>query len=207
MGGVSFSVLKLQRRPLLLQTLLQDSRFYDLLVRIDADLANEVRAERCPYCGHALHRGDYQRKPRGGPRLPPSKEMRFSFCCSARNCRKRVTPPSVRFLGRKVYFAGIVLLATALAQGAPPKRRARLTQLFGFVPRTLARWRAWWRDTFSESRIWRDARSRFVYPPSAMSLPRSLLEALSGRGLITIAGLKATLRFLCAFAASPGDSR
>jgi hypothetical protein len=28
--------------------------------------------------------------------------QRFSFCCAVGGCRKRTTPPSLRFLGRKV---------------------------------------------------------------------------------------------------------
>jgi len=32
------------------------------------------------------------------------------FCCAVDGCRSRATPPSLRFLGRKVYLAAIVVL-------------------------------------------------------------------------------------------------
>ena len=46
--------------------LLGDPKFFTLLLRIDHDLAEQVRASRCR-CGGALHRADCPRKPRGGP--------------------------------------------------------------------------------------------------------------------------------------------
>ena len=39
---------------------------------------------------------------------------RFSFCCAVDGCRKRATPPSLRFLGRKVYLATVVTLISAM---------------------------------------------------------------------------------------------
>jgi hypothetical protein len=38
---------------------------------------------------------------------------RFSFCCDRDGCRNRATPPSVRFLGRKVYLGAVVMLISA----------------------------------------------------------------------------------------------
>ena len=78
------------------------------LFTIDEDLAETTRQRACP-CGGRLHCANYTRKPRGTPiQLPEPQPLRLSFCCDRDGCRKRVTPPSVRFLGRKVYLAAIV---------------------------------------------------------------------------------------------------
>jgi hypothetical protein len=50
----------------LYQALLRSSSFFDLLLRLDEDLAEEARRRGCE-CGGALHRACYERKPRGGP--------------------------------------------------------------------------------------------------------------------------------------------
>jgi hypothetical protein len=114
--------------------------------------------------------------------LPAGYDRRHSFCCAVEGCRTRRTPPSVRFLGRKVYLAAVVVLATALRHGPTPTRAARLRELFGVDTRTLARWRQWWRHTVPESPWWRAMRGRFVPPVSASALPRSLLDRFAGPG-------------------------
>ena len=45
------------------------------------------------------------------------QRIRLSFCCDRDGCRKRVTPPSVRFLGRKVFLAVAVILISAITKG------------------------------------------------------------------------------------------
>lgn len=162
----------------LCQNLLADGRFLELILRYDADLARTARAAGCEVCGGVLHSAAFPRKPRGGPAdVEAASGERLSFCCAVRDCRKRVTPPSVRFLGRKVYLGAVVVLATALRHGATPRRAARLRELFGVSARTLARWRTWWREVFAESPAWRGARSRFATPVPASALPASLLES------------------------------
>lgn len=50
--------------------------FFDLLYRLDQDLAEQARAQGCP-CGGRLDRANYPRKPRGGPAdLSPDQERR-----------------------------------------------------------------------------------------------------------------------------------
>lgn len=79
--------------------LLFDSILWQLRLRFDRDLAAEAREQGCR-CGGVLHRADYPRKPRGGPSdLGPDYGRRLSLCCAREGCRKRTTPPSVRFLG------------------------------------------------------------------------------------------------------------
>ena len=82
---------------------LQDPKLYSLLLLIDEDLAAQAQSAGCS-CGGALHSARYPRKPRGAPReLLEQYRSRLSFCCAA--CRRRTTPESVRYLGRRVYLA------------------------------------------------------------------------------------------------------
>src|SRR5690606_37865054 len=78
--------------------------FWAVLVKIDEDMAAQTRAARCRSCGGKLHSARYRRKPRGVARslIGDAGAVRLSFCCSRDGCRRRHTPPSVRFLGRRV---------------------------------------------------------------------------------------------------------
>lgn len=159
---------------------LHDVNFYDLLFRIDQSIAEEVRKAGCP-CGGILHRADYPRKPRGiRGALNDAYDRRLSFCCAAEGCRCRRTPPSVRFLGRKVYLGVIVVLVTALHQGLTPRRRRHLIEVLDVSSQTLSRWRRWWRETFPQSRGFRALKGCFLPPVDTAQLPDSLLCRLAG---------------------------
>jgi hypothetical protein len=172
---------------------LGDKGLYWVLEQIDADLARTAQAQGCGTCGGVLHRADYPRKPRGGWRAPDDEYRRFSFCCAGPVCRDRLTPPSVRFLGRKVYWGAVVVLMTALRHGPTPMRLARLQEICGASARTLARWRRWWTDTFAQSRFWKAAQGLLATPVSEDQLPLSLLARFAGDDRDR---LLATLRFL-----------
>ncbi len=160
-------------------TLLQDSRLYQFLLTIDREFAEQARSGGC-HCSGRLHRSDYERKPRGGPSgLGPEYDKRFSFCCAVEGCRSRKTPPSVRFLGRRVYLGAVVLLASAMQGGITDKRAADLKKRLGVSRRTLWRWRSWWREDFPGSDFWKRARGRFMPPLNDGSLPASLLASFS----------------------------
>jgi hypothetical protein len=164
----------------LAQVLLYDRRLYPLLLQFDRDLADAVHAAPCWRCGGRLDCADYPRKPRGGPKdLGEEYDKRLSFCCAREGCRRRTTPESVRFLGRKVYLGAMVVLVSAMLQGPTPPRAARLRELFGVSERTLRRWRAWWQTAFAESPFWKAARGRLRSPADGASLPLSLLEAFA----------------------------
>ena len=125
--------------------LLADIRFHDLLLACDRDLANTCRAEGCELCGGRLHSARYPRKPRGRAcRLGPEHDLRLSFCCAVDGCRSRETPASLRFLGRRVYVAAIVVLIAILRHGATDARMARLSEVVSVDRRTVERWRPWW---------------------------------------------------------------
>jgi len=150
-----------------------------LFEKCDNEMAEKCRQAGCQYCSGVLHRSDYKRKPRGGPAsdAPPPDVYRDSFCCDQEGCRKRHTPPSIRFLGRKVYWAVVVILATALRHGINDRRLQVLRGHLEIDRRTLERWRQWWLDTVVKSEFWKSARARFTPPLCEATLPFSLCEA------------------------------
>lgn len=153
--------------------------FHALLARFDAHLAAEVRARGCPRCGGPLDVGDYERKPRGGPKdLPPQCLIRRSLCCRIDGCRTREKPPSIQYLDRRVYLGTVVVLFSALAEGATPQRMKRLRARIGASEPTIRRWRQWWRDTFPRLPVGQLVRARVGALVDAARLPRSLLEWL-----------------------------
>jgi hypothetical protein len=163
------------------QAVLADAKFHKQLLAFDRDLAASARAARCWRCGGALHSGSYARKPRGCPAgLGREYAERFSFCCAVDGCRKRATPPSLRFLGRHVYLATVVTLISALMLGTTPSRLARLSVVPGLDRRTLARWRVWWRSSFTNSPFAAVAMAALVPPVDTAALPVSLLDRFAG---------------------------
>lgn len=161
--------------------LLRDATFWAFLFGVDKELAENCRAEGCS-CGGRLHVANYPRKPRGPRHLPAEYRLRLSFCCDRDCCRKRSTPPSVRFLGRKVYLGAVVILVSAMRQGPTPRRVRELTKLFGVSRRTISRWRVFWNEHFPQTKFWNVARARLVPVFEIVDFPRSLLEAFVRAG-------------------------
>jgi len=165
----------------LYQAVLADATLHEQLLVFDRDLSATARAAGCHLCGGALHSASFGRKPRGGPPgLGQEYARRFSFCCASDGCRKRTTPPSLRFLGRKVYLATVVTLISAMLLGTTPARLAGLSTVPGIDRRTLARWRTWWRSTFTDSRFAPTAKAALVPPLDIAGLPVSLLDRFAG---------------------------
>jgi hypothetical protein len=163
-----------------LEQILRDTRFYELLLGFDRQIADAAHADRCQKCGAALHWGSYERKPRGVPAgLGLQHRRRFSLCCAAEGCRKRETPGSLRFLGRKVFFGAMVVLISAMQSGLNPSRMRRLKALVGVSRRTVLRWRNWWRTVFTDSPFWRAHRALAPFASTA-DLPASLLRSFDG---------------------------
>src|SRR5579863_6882039 len=139
-------------------------------------IVERAARERCRDCGGPLYRGDYPRKPRGGEiaAMTEGFDRRFSLCCGREGCRHRATPPSVRFLGRRVYAGAVVILASAVAlavisAGAVVRATA--------VPAlTTRRWLRWWRGPFIASAPFVDLSARLVPAPDRRAIPASLLE-------------------------------
>jgi hypothetical protein len=155
--------------------------FWTFLLSIDKDLAERSRQKGCS-CSGRLHSANYPRAPRGGPvDLPEQCCCRFSFCCERDGCRKRLTPPSVRFLGRKIYLGAVVVLISAMRQGATPQRARELSRMFGVDAATIGRWQTFWREHVPNTPFWRVARGRLLAVlESSAVLPRLLVDAFCG---------------------------
>lgn len=160
--------------------LLRNPSLYELLQRCDADLAALEAGRACRHCGGRLHRGNYGRKPRVAPGvvLPEGYATRHSLCCGTEGCRKRATPPSVRFLGRRVFLGAVVVLCSAMLQGITPWRLSHLAEALGASKHTLRRWRQWWLEAFPATPLWRVLRSLLMPPIDAAALPRSLVAQM-----------------------------
>lgn len=174
---------------------LQDAKLYVLLLRFDEDLAREVQRQRCQRCGGRLDQGHFLRKARAprGVALPDGYEKRLSYSCAVDGCRKRHTPPSTRFLGRRIYLGAVIVLATAMQQGPTRWRTNQLRSLLDVSVQTLARWRVWWAEAFAESDFWKAARAAFSPPVAASAAPSSMLERFAGEPHEQLAAL---LRFV-----------
>lgn len=160
--------------------LLRDGRFLALLFRIDEEKRDEVYAAGCPHCGSRLHTADFTRKPRGilcGEGLPDRYAKRFDLCCG--RCRKRTLPASVRFLGRKVYLAVAIAIATVVVRGNDRDAVRWLRSELGVSRGTLERWRRWW-DALTGSSFFLAIRGRLPPDLDETSMPSSLLERLGG---------------------------
>lgn len=156
--------------------------FFEALVSIDGELARAVVQAGCPVCGGRLHRSDYNRKPRGGLIAPAGEAFvrRLSLCCACEGCRRRATPPSVRFLGRRVYLGAVVIVASivALALEAAGKA-AEIRRRTGVPARTARRWLSWWQGPFVQSEVLMLVKARLV-GLDLDALPASIVDRLDG---------------------------
>jgi hypothetical protein len=154
-------------------------KFWWELVEADRKIAEEIQQKGCRHCKGTLHRANYPRKPRGD--LGEAEEaflFRHSFCCG--HCRKRTTPPSLRFFGRKVYVGQLVIAACLFSE--------RLSEvagklILGVPRRTVARWLSFWRTQLPLTRFWCRARSELIPAVDETKLPRSLYERF-GKGVV-----------------------
>ena len=156
--------------------------FFDRLEKVDGSIAALVAAAGCPHCGGPLHCANYQRKPRGGLMAKGGEDstLRHSLCCGRRGCRKRSLPPSLRFLGRRVYLEAAVILGSVLTAAQGCLRVA--VDAAGVPARTLRRWGVWWREVFPASHTWAELRARLLPPaPDETDLPGSLMRHLETR--------------------------
>ncbi|WP_437905324.1 hypothetical protein WME95_44665 [Sorangium sp. So ce327] len=151
--------------------------FFATLEALDRAIARRVAASRCSAYGGPLHAGNYPRKPRGALIAPEGEAfvVRFSFCCGREGCRRRATPPSLRFLGRRVYLAVVVIVASLAAQAID----AASAQPTGVPRRTTRRWLTWWRGPFLATEVLLAIRARLV-GVDVGRIPRSIIERLPG---------------------------
>lgn len=160
------------------------SEFFEGLVAIDEAIVAKVAARACEECGGRLHRGDYPRKPRGGLVAVAAEafDRRFSLCCGRDGCRRRATPPSVRFLGRRVYVGAVIIIASVVALAASASAARRAT---GIAPRTMRRWGRWWREVFPTTGVFVAVAARLVMF-ERREMPTSILERLVGDEVVRV---------------------
>jgi len=156
-------------------SLLTDARFHNSLFDLDRLIAEQVRQACCPKCQGKLNQANFPRKPRGVPKeTHPNYHIRFSLCCSTDGCRKRFTPPSMRFLSQKVYSSVVILLLFLFKADTDESKIEKINTLLGTTLsiETLRRWRQFWTKDVPHTDTWkRLALSNTL----AKNLPVSLL--------------------------------
>lgn len=180
----------------MLQQIVFNVTLYRILFKIDQDLTEISRAQRCPNCGGPLHRAYYVRRPRGGPgNLPDEYSIRMGLCCG--HCRRRTLPPSSLYLGRKVRWGAIVLVVTMLRQN---RKRGytinKLMETFSVSYKTVVRWTRYFKDEFPESDTWKRRRGAVAAHVRSDGLPAALVEYFIEVKKDTQQGLVACLCFL-----------
>ena len=168
------------------QNFLTKSSFHARLTEIDQEIAMSCLAKGCVRCDgklRKLHQSDYPRSPMGIAQAFRDYYLsRFSFCCI--DCRKRTTPPSVRFFGRRWYPAPLHIFISIMTYGISKRRIALMEKHFGIVVResTWRRWRKWWRDEFVATKFWSQAKGKL--PPgndiTQGSFPRAIFNFYTG---------------------------
>jgi hypothetical protein len=167
-----------------------DAKLLAALAEIDEACASRVRAAGCVDCGGRLDRADYDRKPRGElGEAADAYVRRTSFCCRRDGCRHRATPPSLRFLGRKVYVAVLVVIASVRGRDNALVGRGARRRVDGVPVRTVRRWLGWWSGAFLLTAFWREAKGLLAAPVDEAALPGSLLERLGEPSTATLTRL------------------
>ena len=145
----------------------------------DERAGKRTKRKGCPHCKGKLHDVHYQRKPRGIVGHLDDKFKRcFCYCCAA--CRHRVWPPSLRFLGARVYCSAVVLLRSA----SQAQLNVSLREAFDAVRvcrQTLARWRTWWQEHVPGTSFWRDKVAVLMPPIKPPEMPDSLVSTFDVR--------------------------
>ncbi len=155
--------------------ILKDPSFIELLYKIDKDLADQVHKEKCcPSCGGKLDVANYPRKPRGGNVSDYHLCLRFCFCCRNDGCRKRYLPPSIRFMGRFIYWSFWVILVSYFMNNCDYKQK-QISKLFLINKRTLDRWQFFWNELFPNSKLMKLIKERY---PFANQLPNHIVDTV-----------------------------
>jgi hypothetical protein len=129
---------------------------------------------------------------------------RMSFCCAQDACRRRLTPPSVRFAGRKRFLGTVVLLVSAARHGARAAHARALERAYGISRSTLARWQRWWRENVPTTGYWLIAKTRFASPIGTVCMATELARRFNATA--TVDHLVAALRFLAPVHDSRGSA-
>jgi hypothetical protein len=179
----------------MLLNFLHKANFHLLLNDIDQEIARKTLKMNCPYCSGTLHQANYPRSPMGiPPKFRDAYDERLSFCCDT--CRKRTTPPSVKFFGRRWYPAPMLMLICLLSLGINERRLSQMKRHLGLTvsESTWKRWRRWWRESFIVTDFWRKEKGLVMsLLEETISFPRALLKLFLGTFMDKLCFL---LRFL-----------
>lgn len=165
--------------------LLNDAIFYNRLLEIDRLIASQVKEKGCPHCQGKLNQSHFLRAPRGIPENTATDyRIRFSYCCAQEGCRKRLTPPSMRFLSRKVYSSVIIFV---IFYFNVPSDEARIDKLHALLDNigsvenlsveTIRRWRHYWTRILPDTHTWKCST---FHRSLSKTLPVSLLHQFQG---------------------------
>lgn len=162
----------------MLSELIKKKNLFSHLYEIDKNTAEQYRQLPCPHCSGPLYFSNYMRKPRGEPEDVPEKYfIQFSLCCGTAGCRKRLIPPSCRFLGRKVYWFAVILCILTDWQNANEKITVSEWSIqTGISRNTIKRWLSFFHDTFPASRTWCRLRGQISACVRNSSLPSSFIN-------------------------------
>jgi len=162
----------------MLSKILKNKSLFLVLYKIDLATAEQYRQMRCPHCQGPLYYANYLRKPRGEPDgVSEEYFLRFSLCCGREGCRRRLIPPSCRFLGRKVYwYAAIMTIVSDWQNKISNITISELARKMEISRNTLKRWLYFFKNTFPVSFQWKKLRGRVSGIVKNDRLPGSLIN-------------------------------
>jgi hypothetical protein len=140
------------------------SSLYVFLQQLDLDAITKAKADPCAFCGGQLDRSDIPRKPRGAVLDLEEKVYKYSLCCREEGCRRRNTPASLRFMGRKVFLGFFILFASSLPSKREGDSILKISGELEVSPQTLTRWLKYWREQFKMTPFWRREQGLFTPP-------------------------------------------
>ncbi|MDQ3232367.1 MAG: hypothetical protein M3Q07_11145 [Pseudobdellovibrionaceae bacterium] len=145
--------------------ILEHSSFFQILQSFDEDMSNAMKALGCKHCGGKLDIGHYQRKPRGleWADLTDVSNTRYSLCCREESCRRRSTPLSLRFAGRKVYCSVFIVLFTLMQERGDQHAQLHLHKKFGLSLATARGWVQLFKSRMPSSSWAKDLQSRGIF--------------------------------------------
>lgn len=159
-----------------------DFNFHAYLRHVDQVAADAIDRVGCRHCGGRLDVANFPRKVRG---LDPASEaaggydVRLSLCCAREGCRRRATPPSVRFFGRRI-FASVVFMLVAFGTGGSSVDSALPTSPPPPSWETRKRWAWWWAERFVLEPWFVVLASRMATPVDLRCPAKDLLSRFDG---------------------------
>ena len=157
------------------------------MVEEDHKSCEDLWGTRCPACQiGVLHWGSWVSKGGIGEDIDPPEgfRLRFSLCCSNRNCRKRCTPASIRFPPKGKAATAVLLMVKLMRAQGSERRRQDIAEHFGVSLSTVGRWLCRWRSFAARNTRWRqEIAARFQLGGGELEALWSKLQSL-GKGIV-----------------------